>query len=70
MLNQTLKALPQDGLISRTVHDGTPPRVDYCLTAIGDSLREPIVVLATWADHHAFRIVDARAEFDRYQQHD
>src|SRR3990170_5838304 len=41
MLTLSLRGLERDGLVSRTVTPTIPPRVDYELTAIGESLREP-----------------------------
>jgi DNA-binding HxlR family transcriptional regulator len=57
MLAQTLRRLEQDGLVSRTVYPTTPPRVDYALTPLGESLLEPIDVLVEWAasNHAAIR---------------
>jgi len=57
MLAQTLRRLEQDGLISRTVYPTTPPRVDYALTALGQSLLQPIEALVDWAqsNHDAIR---------------
>jgi DNA-binding HxlR family transcriptional regulator len=57
MLAQTLRRLEQDGLISRTVYPTTPPRVDYALTPLGQSLLQPIKALVDWAqtNHDAIR---------------
>ena len=42
MLTLTLRQLERDGLVSRTVHATVPPRVDYALTPLGQSVLEPI----------------------------
>jgi len=53
MLAQTLRHLEQDGLVRREVFPTVPPRVDYTLTALGESFFERIEMLAQWAaDHH------------------
>src|SRR5215831_16544018 len=49
MLTLTLRGLERDGLVTRTVFPTIPPRVDYELTALGETLLEPIQGLAEWA---------------------
>lgn len=63
MLAQTLRRLEQDGLISRTVHPTTPPRVDYALTDLGRSLLQPLDVLVDWAEAHHDAIRAARRAY-------
>jgi len=63
MLAQTLRRLEQDGLISRTVHPTTPPRVDYALTELGRSLLRPLDALVDWADAHHDAIRAARKAY-------
>lgn len=45
MLSQTLKTLEADGLVSRTDHATSPPRVDYALTAPGEQVAAAVVAL-------------------------
>jgi DNA-binding HxlR family transcriptional regulator len=52
MLTRTLRALEDDGFVSRTRHSGTPTRVEYALTELGESLREQLFDLGRWADAH------------------
>ena len=52
MLTPTLRGLERDGLINRYVTPTIPPRVDYELTELGDSLREPVSALGPWAMAH------------------
>ncbi|MBT0773682.1 helix-turn-helix transcriptional regulator [Kineosporia sp. J2-2] len=49
VLTQTLRRLQQHGLVERRVYAEAPPRVEYSLTELGESLREPIVALTAWA---------------------
>jgi DNA-binding HxlR family transcriptional regulator len=65
MLTLTLRGLERDGLVSRTVHPSTPPRVDYDLTPLGRTLLEPVTALATWAQDHRPEIQRAREAFQR-----
>ena len=55
-------------LVKRTVTPTIPPRVDYELTALGQSLQKPICGLATWAMDHVEAIHDAQRRFD--SEHD
>ena len=64
MLTLTLRGLERDGLISRTVFPEIPPRVEYALTRLGDTLLEPIQGLAEWAGNNRTAIQTAREAFD------
>lgn len=64
MLTRTLRTLERDGLVSRTVHPGRPPRVEYALTDIGRSLRRSLLPLDRWAIDHSTEVRTARARFD------
>jgi DNA-binding HxlR family transcriptional regulator len=65
MLTQTLRDLQRDGLISRHVFPTQPPSVEYRLTAMGQSLLEPLAALVRWADMHYGAIRGARSEYDQ-----
>src|SRR5881394_2399780 len=64
MLTLTLRNLERDGLVNRTVTPSIPPRVDYALTELGQSLQKPICGLATWAMDPVEDIHAAQARFD------
>jgi DNA-binding HxlR family transcriptional regulator len=64
MLTLTLRNLERDGLVNRTVTPSIPPRVDYELTELGQSLQKPICGLATWATENVEAIHEAQARFD------
>ena len=68
MLTLTLRNLERDGLVNRTVTPTIPPRVDYELTELGQSLQKPICGLATWAMDHVATIHAAQARFDAAQE--
>ncbi len=65
MLTLTLRGLERDGLLTRTVLPSNPPRVDYELTRMGESLLEPVSELADWAHGHIAEIRRAREAFAR-----
>ena len=52
MLTQTLRDLECNGLVARTVYPDAPPRVEYSLTALGQTLVEALMVLRDWANEH------------------
>ncbi len=64
MLTLTLRGLERDGLVTRTVFPTIPPRVDYELTGLGQSLREPVAALGLWAFAHLGAIQQARRDFE------
>jgi DNA-binding HxlR family transcriptional regulator len=53
MLTQTLRSLEQRGFVTRTVHAVMPPRVEYALTPLGESLNAPLAALCEWSERHA-----------------
>jgi len=53
MLIQSLRTLQDHGLVERRSYDEVPPRVDYRLTLIGQSLRPIIKSLNAWAEANA-----------------
>ncbi len=65
VLTSTLRGLERDGLVRRTVKPANPPQVSYSLTKLGQTLLEPVSVLAVWAQGHRSEVFRARAAFDR-----
>ena len=64
MLTKTLRSLERDGLIERHVTPTTPPRVDYNLTPLGQSLVKVLEPLAGWALDKRGDVAKSRAIFD------
>lgn len=64
MLTLTLRGMERDGLVTRMVTPTNPPRVDYELTALGHSLRQPVEALGRWACLHKLDIENAQERFD------
>lgn len=48
MLSHQLKELERDGLIRRKAYPVIPPRVDYSLTPLGESLRPVLMCIYRW----------------------
>ncbi|MFJ9590458.1 winged helix-turn-helix transcriptional regulator [Streptomyces acidicola] len=64
MLTLTLRHLERDGIVSRTAYAEVPPRVEYELTALGESLRATVYALARWVTDHNDEIETARHHYD------
>lgn len=64
MLTQTLRNLERDGLASREVTPTIPPRVDYRLTSLGESLVEPVTMLKRWAEANMEAIEQSQQAYD------
>jgi DNA-binding HxlR family transcriptional regulator len=56
MLTKQLRALEEDGLITRTVYPEVPPRVEYALSQTGQRLRPVIDALRAWGIEHRARL--------------
>ncbi|HEX5933397.1 MAG TPA: helix-turn-helix domain-containing protein [Pseudorhizobium sp.] len=52
MLTKQLRELEEAGLISRTIFPVVPPRVDYALTPLGQSLEPVVTALRVWGSKH------------------
>src|SRR5215469_15367942 len=64
MLTVTLRGLERDGILTRTVHASVPPRVDYELTRLGETLLDTIGQLVAWAGAHIMEVEAAQADYD------
>lgn len=60
MLTLTLKRLETDGIVLRTLYPSVPPRVDYELTELGQTLRGALVPLHQWAARNKAVIAENR----------
>jgi DNA-binding HxlR family transcriptional regulator len=60
VLSETLRALERDGLVTRTAYPEMPPRVEYELTPLGLTLREPLAAIRDWAEEHVEEVLTAR----------
>lgn len=52
-LSQQLRELQAAGIVDRTVHPDTPPRVVYQTTALGESLRPLLDTMCHWGKSHS-----------------
>jgi DNA-binding HxlR family transcriptional regulator len=70
MLTQTLRSLERDGLVTRKVYAEVPPRVEYTLTPLGETLIAPIAALSQWSEDHIGEVLAAQEQYDAQQGSD
>lgn len=66
-LTQCLRRLERNGLVSRRVIAGSPIGVEYAITPLGSSLKEPIRALHAWTLDHETEILTAQRSYDAQQ---
>jgi DNA-binding HxlR family transcriptional regulator len=59
-LTRSLRGLERNGLVARHDYGEVPPRVDYHLTALGDSIIPLLGQLCDWAIAHMDAVATAR----------
>ncbi len=64
MLTQTLRGMERDGLVTRTVYPEVPPRVEYELTPLGQTLCAPMWAIICWSETHIDEITSAQSAYD------
>ena len=52
VLTDTLRALEEDGIITREVFAQVPPRVEYAMSEIGESLRPILIAMQNWGEEY------------------
>lgn len=65
VLTETLRDLERDGILTRTMYNEMPPRVEYELTALGQTLQGPLSALGRWAEEHIELVLRAREDYDQ-----
>lgn len=48
VLTDSLRSMEKDGIITRTVYPEVPPRVEYSLSELGESMRPIIKAMEQW----------------------
>lgn len=52
VLTQSLKSMVEDGIVIRTAYPEVPPRVEYSLSNLGNSLRPIIKAMEVWGKEY------------------
>ena len=55
VLTQNLRSMEEDGLIARKVFAEVPPRVEYSITDLGNSLRPIIDSMMKWGEEYRIK---------------
>ena len=48
VLTDSLRSMEEDGIITRTVYAEVPPRVEYALSDVGESMRPILDAMKEW----------------------
>ncbi len=56
VLSETLRKLERAGLVTRTVYPQVPPRVDYALSPLGETMRPVSDALCAWSRTHGSKL--------------
>ena len=52
VLTDNLRAMEEDGLLTRTVFPEVPPRVEYSLSEIGETMRPIMKHMGEWGENY------------------
>ena len=52
VLKVTLQSMEKDGLVISKVHRDLPPRIEFTLSELGESLRPVIEAMEAWGEQH------------------
>lgn len=52
VLTDSLRAMEEDGIITRTVYPEVPPRVEYALSDLGESMRPILTAMQELGDNY------------------
>ena len=52
VLTDSLRTMEEDGIITRTVYPEVPPRVEYALSELGESMRPILNAMQQWGTEY------------------
>lgn len=52
VLTDSLRSMEEDGLITRTVYPEVPPRVEYALSELGETMRPILDAMKEWGTNY------------------
>lgn len=67
MLTQTLRGMERDGLVQREVYPTVPPKVEYSLSELGETLVDMLEKIREWSEGNIEQVLEAQQRFDAQQ---
>ena len=62
VLTDSLRQMEADGIITRTVYPEVPPRVEYALSELGESMRPILMSMQAWGSRYKESMAAESAE--------
>ena len=56
VLTDSLRSMEEDGIITRTVYAEVPPRVEYALSEVGETMRPILESMQAWGENYKKRM--------------
>ena len=57
VMTDSLRALEEDGIITRTVYPEVPPRVEYALSPLGQSMKPILDAMEEWGTEYKKKLL-------------
>lgn len=58
VLTDSLRQMEADGIITRTVYPEVPPRVEYALSSLGESMRPILMSMQAWGESYKAQLTE------------
>lgn len=58
VLTDSLRSMEADGIITRTVFPEVPPRVEYALSELGESMRPILDSMQAWGENYKMKMTE------------
>lgn len=58
VLTDSLRSMEADGIITRTVYPEVPPRVEYALSELGESMRPILDSMKAWGENYKMKMAE------------
>ncbi|CAM3108026.1 winged helix-turn-helix transcriptional regulator [Filibacter tadaridae] len=63
MLTKQLRELEDEDIVNRVVYPQVPPKVEYSISAYGQSLQPVLAVMHEWGTNHASHIAKMKNDY-------